>query len=85
VAVRLITWTVGPLIRWLGLSTILSLSLLLIALGSAAYALANVVRGPGLGLLLSVTVAGLLLGWLLAAARPVPGWLAALVIFSLRL
>ncbi len=84
-AARLITWTVSPLIRWLGWSTILSLGLLFIALGSAAYALAEVVRGPSLSWLLPVTAAGLLLGWFLAAARPLPAWLAALVIFSLSL
>ncbi len=74
---RLLLWTVGRFIRWLGPATILSLLLLTTVLGSVAWALAEVVRGPGLGLLLAMAFGGLLLGWLLAAARPVPAWLAA--------
>jgi hypothetical protein len=74
---RLLLWTVGRFIRWLGPATILSLLLLSTVLGSVAWALAEVVRGPGLGLLLTVAIGGLLLAWSLAAARPVPAWLAA--------
>lgn len=74
---RLLVWLVSRLIRWLGPATLLSLALLAAALGSVAWALAEVVRGPGLGLLLAMAFGGLLLGWLLAAARPVPAWLAA--------
>lgn len=77
--IRLIKW----LIRRLGAHTVLSLLLLAIGLGSVAWALANGIRGPGLGLLLSLALGGVLLGWSLAAARPVPGWLAAVVIFIL--
>ncbi len=71
------------LIRWLGWWTLLALVLLSIALGSVAYALAEVIRGLALGLLLPVTMVGLVLGWSLAAAKQLPGWLAGVIMFIL--
>jgi transglutaminase-like putative cysteine protease len=44
--------------------------------------LAHLIRGLQVGLLLSVTISGALLGWLLAKS-PLPGWLAGIVSFIL--
>ncbi len=78
IVIRPLVWTV----RWLGVQTILSLSLLLIALGSVALGLAHLIRGLDTGLLLPVAVFGVLLGWMLAKS-PLPGWLAGAVAFAL--
>jgi hypothetical protein len=56
--------------------------LLLVALGSVALGLADAVRGLDAGLLLPVTIWGLLVGWGLAKL-PVPGWLGGLVALGL--
>jgi len=71
---RLVAW----LIRWLGPHVLLSLTLLLVALGGVAFGLADAVRGLDAGLLLPLTVLGLLLGWVLAKS-PLPFWLAGVV------
>jgi len=60
------------------------LVLLMVALGSVGVALANMVRGPDVWLLLSVTVAGLLVGWGFAAL-PLRGWAATVLIPALGL
>lgn len=73
---RSTTW----FIRWLGLRTFFSLILLTIALGSIAWALNDTVRGLDFGLLLVLATSAVLLGWGLAAAKPLPGWLAASLI-----
>lgn len=78
-AEKLLGWMFKGLIRWLGWPAILSLTLLALALGSVVWGLAGVVRGLGLVFLLALTGGGLLLGWVLAAAKPAPGWLAGLV------
>jgi transglutaminase-like putative cysteine protease len=74
---------INRLIRRVGSQTLLSLLLLLVALGSVAVTLADTVRELDLLPVLLLTVGGLLLGWGLAAAWPVPGWLAAILSFVL--
>jgi transglutaminase-like putative cysteine protease len=72
----------NPLSNWIAakleLRRLLALALLLVALNSVGLGLANVVKGLDLGLLLLVTVLGLLIGWGLAGS-PLPGWLASSV------
>jgi len=75
---RPLTW----LVRWLGVRTVLSLTLLMIALGSVALGLANLTRGLEASLLLPVAGCGLLLGWGLARS-PLPGWLGGVLGFVL--
>jgi transglutaminase-like putative cysteine protease len=58
--------------------TLLSLLLLLILFASLVYGVSDSVRGIGRGLLWSVVLTGLPLGWLLAYWQ-VRGWLAALI------
>ncbi len=70
------------LVRWLGVRTVLSLTLLMMALGSVALGLANLIRGLEASLLLPVTGCGLLLGWGLARS-PLPGWLGGVLGFVL--
>jgi transglutaminase-like putative cysteine protease len=69
---RPLTW----LIQRIGWSNLLTLVLLLIALGSLVWTIADVVRGLGLELLLPITVISVLLGWGLARLKPIPWWLA---------
>jgi transglutaminase-like putative cysteine protease len=71
---RLLGWIVHKL----GLPTLLSLALLLVALSSLALGLASVVRSLDTGLLLSVVGYGMLVGWVLARL-PLPGWLAGVL------
>jgi transglutaminase-like putative cysteine protease len=80
---RALSWLFRQLIHRVGVYPLLSLSLLLLGLGSVAWTLAEALQGQGLDLLLPVTMGGILLGWVLAAARPVPGWLAGLLISTL--
>lgn len=54
------------------------LALLLVALGSVAYGLAQVIRDLDIGLLLTVATLGALAGWMMAAVH-LPGWLAGLL------
>jgi hypothetical protein len=72
----------GWLIHRLGPQMLLWLVLLLVALSSVALGLADAVRGLDAGLLLPVTVWGLLVGWGLAKL-PLPGWLGGLVALGL--
>jgi transglutaminase-like putative cysteine protease len=65
-------------IRWLGVGTVLTLALLLVALSAVALGLADLIRGLEASLLLPVAMSGLLLGWTLAKS-PLPGWLAGIV------
>ena len=74
VATQLSDWIAAKL----GLRRLLALALLLVALNSVALGLANVVHGLDLGLLLLMTILGLLIGWGLAVS-PLPGWLASSV------
>jgi len=53
------------------------LALLLVALGSVAHGLADVVRELDAALLLTVATLGALVGWMMAATR-LPGWLAGI-------
>lgn len=76
--VRFISWS----IRRIGLATVATVLLLLLALSSLLSGLANVVRGFDLTLTTTLAVGGLLLAWLLAKT-PLPAWLAGLVAFSL--
>jgi transglutaminase-like putative cysteine protease len=76
--IELLSW----LIRKLGARAILSLALLLIALGNIALALRSIVRGLDTELVLTVTVLGVLVGWVLAKS-PLPGWLAGIVALTL--
>ncbi|MEE8390084.1 MAG: transglutaminase domain-containing protein, partial [Anaerolineae bacterium] len=68
----------GWAIRRIGPRILLSLAFLLVALGSTAYGLANVVRGLDTWLLLTVTAMGLLTGWAMGAVS-LPGWRAGLL------
>jgi len=54
------------------------LALLLVALGSVAHGLADVVRELDARLLLTVAALGALAGWMMAAI-PLPGWLAGIL------
>jgi len=75
---RFLAW----IVRRLGVQTLLSLALLLVALGSVALGLADAVRGLDAGLLLPVAVCGVLMGWVLAKS-PLPGWLGSVLAFVL--
>jgi hypothetical protein len=70
------------LVRRIGAPTLLSLTLLCVALGSVALGLADLVRGLDRDLPLRVAILGVLLGWLLAKS-PFPGWLGTIVGFVL--
>ncbi len=70
------------IVRWLGVQTLLSLALLLVALGSVVLGLVDAVRGLDAGLLMPVAVGSVLLGWVLARS-PLPGWLGGLLTFIL--
>jgi transglutaminase-like putative cysteine protease len=72
----------GWMIRWVGVRTLLAFALLLVALGSVALGLADLVRGLDAGLLLPVAALGILLGWALGKS-PLPGWLGGLLGFIL--
>ncbi len=78
----LLVRSLGWLIRCLGPRTLLLLTLLLAALGSVAFGLADAIRGLDAGLLLPVAMLGLLVGWGLAKS-PLPGWMAGLSAFGL--
>ncbi|NIO70443.1 MAG: hypothetical protein GTN71_15800, partial [Anaerolineae bacterium] len=54
------------------------LALLLVALGSVAHGLADVIRDLDAELLLTVAALGALAGWMMAAI-PLPGWLAGIL------
>lgn len=77
--INVIPALVKRFIDWIGWPALLSLLLLAVALGSIAYALAAMLRGAEFEVLLLMTMAGMILGWGLAVAKPVPGWLAALL------
>lgn len=77
-----VTWPLRWIVRRLGLRTLLSLALLLVALGSVALGLGEVVRGLGGGLLLLVAMSGVLMGWVVAKS-PLPGWLGGILAFLL--
>jgi transglutaminase-like putative cysteine protease len=64
--------------RRLGVHTLLSLTLLLLAAGAVALGLATVVRDLNSSFLLPLAAGGLLLGWVLAKS-PLPGWSAAVL------
>ena len=64
---------VNGAIRRTGRSSWFSLALLLGGLGSLAVGLSNTVRGLDLGLLLTLVVMGLLVGWSLGASS-LPDW-----------
>jgi transglutaminase-like putative cysteine protease len=67
-------------INWLGMRTVISLSLLVLAVGSVAWAVDDAIRGLGLGLLLTIAIGAVLLGWGLGAAGSLPAWLAGILI-----
>ena len=71
---RLLRW----IVRQVGAETLLSLGLLLVAVGSAATGLAGLVRGLDAGLAVPVAAAGVLAGWALARSK-LPGWLAGIL------
>ena len=75
---RLLAW----FIRWLGMRTLLSLVLLLTAMGSVALGLADLIRGLDDTLVLPVAEFGVLLGWLLARS-PLASWKAGSLAFVL--
>ena len=72
----------GWIVRRLGAPTLILLALLLLALGSVALGLADLVLDLETNLLLAVAVSGALLGWVLAKS-PLPGWLGGLMAFIL--
>ncbi len=76
--IRPLVW----LIHRLGPRALVSVSLLLIALGSVALGLGDEVRGLDAGLLLPIVTLSLLVGWGLAKF-PLPGWLGGLVALAL--
>ena len=61
--------TVGWTVNRLGLVTILAAALLMTALGSVVFGMAEVVRGQDFGLLLAFSILGLILAWILARSR----------------
>ena len=67
------------LIQWFGWQNLFSIGLLAFALGSLAWTLSSLIRWLDVAFLLPLMLTGLLLSWLLAAFKPIPGWLAALV------
>jgi len=72
--------TVLPkLLAWLIRRMRPSLVLLLMAAGSLIATLSEVVRGLDFGWLLVIAVSSITLAWMLAAAKPVPDWLAAVI------
>jgi transglutaminase-like putative cysteine protease len=78
----LIVRAVARFVHWMGLRTLLALTLLLLALGSVALGLADLIRGLNTTLALPVAAFGVLLGWVLAKS-PLPGWLAGVLAFIL--
>ncbi len=78
----LVTRPVAWIVRWLGVRTLITLALLLIALVCVALGLADLIRGLDAGLLLPIAVAGMLVGWLLARSL-LPGWLAGVLAAAL--
>jgi len=75
---RLLYW----FIRRVGPETIISVTVLLVALTSITLGLVDAIRGLTVGLLLPVAVLGVTVGWLLAKS-PLPGWLGGLVALAL--
>jgi hypothetical protein len=73
VMARLFRW----IVRRLGPRALFLLALLLVALGSVAHGLADVVRELDAGLLLTVATLGALAGWMMATTH-LPGWLAGI-------
>lgn len=67
------------LLNHIGWHTLLSLLLLTIFLSSMSYALSDMLREAEPEWFIFVALAGMFLGWVLAAAEPVPGRLAALL------
>ncbi len=74
VMVRLFRW----ILRGLEPRALFLLALLLVALGSVAYGLADVIRDLDAGLLLTVATLGALAGWMMATI-PLPGWLVGIL------
>ena len=72
----------GWIVRRLGMQTLLSLLLLVVAVGSVTLGLSDSVRGLDVGLLLPVAVSGVLVGRVLAKS-PLPGWLGGILAFVL--
>lgn len=72
---RLGNWLIGRV----GPGTLLVFGLLLLALGGMAWTLTGVTRGLNLGFLLFLIIEAVLLSWTLARAKPLPGWLAWLL------
>jgi transglutaminase-like putative cysteine protease len=68
------------LFAWLIRRIVPSLALLMIAAGSVIATLSDVVRGLNFELLLVIAMSSIVLAWMLAAAKPVPDWLAAVII-----
>jgi transglutaminase-like putative cysteine protease len=77
---------VARLFRWiihaLRPRVLFSLALLLVALGSVAHGLADVIRELDAGLLLTIATLGALAGWMMATIR-LSGWLAGILAPSL--
>jgi hypothetical protein len=74
VMARLFRW----IIRRPELRALFLLALLLVALGSVAHGLADVVRELDARLLLTVATLGALAGWMMATI-PLPGWLVGIL------
>jgi transglutaminase-like putative cysteine protease len=74
VMARLFHW----IIRRPGLRVLFLFALLLVALGSVAHGLADVIRDLDAELLLTVAALGALAGWIMAAI-PLPGWLVGIL------
>src|SRR5262245_7937524 len=78
---RLGSWLIGRV----GSGTLFVFILLLLALGSTAWTLAQVTRGLNLSFLLALVFGAVSLSWALAKAKPVPGWLALLILLVIGL
>jgi len=70
-------------LRWIihqiGLKTIFGLSLLLMAVGSAAYGLGDIIRDLESGFLFQIVLVGIVLSWLLARTK-IRAWIAVIIL-----
>jgi transglutaminase-like putative cysteine protease len=76
--VRFLTW----FLRVIGSKTLIGGTLLLIAIGSAAYGLADIVKGLDAAFLMRLVFWGITTSWLLARTR-IRGWFAAIFLILL--
>jgi hypothetical protein len=73
--IRFLRW----LIKLIGLKTLFSISLLLMAVSSAAFGLGDVIKGLESGLLFRLVFLAIIASWFLARTQ-IRAWLAAIVL-----